>query len=94
MTDGHNYPAQSLLGLAAGAELTYVRDTEVKAIVTGDTTIEFEGETSSLSAAALILLNREGFQWKTVAGPHYWMSNGVILNELRKRLEGESYNNA
>jgi hypothetical protein len=79
----------SLVRLSAGAELEYVREPSVKAIVTGDTTIEFEGQSTSLSSAALDLLHREGLEWKTVNGPQYWMSEGVVLSELRKRIENE-----
>ncbi len=79
----------SLVRLSAGAELEYVREPSVKAIVTGDTTIEFEEQSASLSSAALDLLHREGLEWKTVNGPQYWMNEGVVLSKLRKRIENE-----
>ena len=72
-----------------GEELEYVRDNSIIARVIDDTSIEVEGNLTSLSQAALELLHREGIEWKTVAGPRYWTFNGVTLAELRRKLEDE-----
>lgn len=79
----------SMLNIKPGEELEYVRDTSVIAKVIDDTSIEFDGNLTSLSQAALELLHREGIEWKTVAGPRYWTFGGVTLAELRRQLEDE-----
>ena len=79
----------SMLNIKPGEELEYVRDTSVIAKVIDDTSIEVDGNLTSLSQAALELLHREGVQWKTVQGPRYWTFGGVTLAELRRQLEDE-----
>lgn len=79
----------SMLNIKPGEELEYVRDTSVIAKVIDDTSIEVDGNLTSLSQAALDLLHREGVEWKTVAGPRYWTFGGVTLAELRRQLEDE-----
>lgn len=79
----------SMLNIKPGEELEYVRDSSVIAKVIDDTSIEVDGNLTSLSQAALELLHREGVEWKTVAGPRYWTFGGVTLAELRRQLEDE-----
>ena len=81
----------SMVGLAAGDTIEYVRDNSVVATIIDDTSIEVDGKASSLSVAALELLHAEGLDWKTVAGPRYWTYNGDTLAELRHRRESELY---
>ena len=78
----------SMLNITPGEELEYVRDSSIIAKVIDDTSIEVDGNLTSLSQAALELLHREGIEWKTVAGPRYWTFGGVTLAELRRQLEG------
>ena len=77
----------SYMGLKAEDELEYPRDNSVKAYVVDDTAIQLDGQITSLSTASHDLLAKEGINWKTVQGPRFWMSNGEILSELRKKLE-------
>lgn len=72
--------------IPAGAVLTFARDPQYTVTVTGERTIEFEGQPSSLSKAALVCLNRMGVGWKSVAGPLFWLYEGETLNERRERL--------
>lgn len=64
-----------------GDVLTYARDESVTATVVADKKIEFEGEVTSLSKAALTLLHREGYKWKQANGWVYWMKEGETLAE-------------
>ena len=48
--------------------------------------VEFEGEITSISAAAQKVLLRQGYEW-SVAGPLYWMFEGETLEERRKKME-------
>lgn len=64
-----------------GDVLQYTKDETVTATVVADKKIEFEGEVSSLSRAALTLLHRDGYKWKQANGWAYWMKDGETLEE-------------
>ena len=64
-----------------GDVLSYTKDESITAIVVADKKIEFEDQVISLSKAALILLHREGYNWKQANGWAYWMKDGETLGE-------------
>ena len=64
-----------------GDVLTYAKDEAITATVVADKKIEFEGEVTSLSRAALVLLHRDGYKWKQANGWAYWMKDGETLGE-------------
>ena len=66
-----------------GSEITYIEDPSIKAIVVDARHIEYEGETTSLSALAQKL---KGFS-HNVAGPLWFAYNGERLADRRNRLE-------
>ncbi len=72
--------------VAVGDVLTYSKDESITATVVGEKKIEFEGETVSLSKAALTLLHREGYKWKQANGWAYWMKDGETLSERVERF--------
>ena len=45
---------------------------------------------TSLSVAALVLINRSGRDWRSAAGPLYWVYDGETLQERRARMEREA----
>ena len=59
----------------------------ITAIVVDHKRIEFEGEVTSLSAAALKIVHRMGYTWQQIAGPSYWEFEGETLSARRERLE-------
>ena len=69
-----------------GDTLTYSKDENITAVVVADRKIEFEGETVSVSKAALTLLHREGYTWKQANGWAYWMKDGETLGERVARF--------
>ena len=75
------------IGLSIGDMVSYVNDETVTAEVIGERKIKFEENETSLSAAALTLLQRDGFEWKTANGSIYWRFEGETLAERRNRLE-------
>lgn len=77
------------VNIPPGSEITYVDDDSITATVVDKKKIEFEGETTSTSAAALKLKNRAGYSWTRISGPQYWKYNDEILAERRIRMEGE-----
>ena len=69
-----------------GDVLTYARDDSITATVVADKKIEFEGNVTSLSRAALTLLHRDGYKWKQANGWAYWMKDGETLGERVERF--------
>jgi hypothetical protein len=51
--------------------------------------IEFEGNITSLIAAALVVIKWLGYTWKQLQGPQYWMYAGETFFERKSRLDGE-----
>ena len=72
----------SVCGIPAGAELEYADDPSVVVTVVDDRHIQYQGETTSLSALAQRL---KGFN-HPVQGTLWFKYNGEILNDIRERL--------
>jgi hypothetical protein len=73
-----------MVDIPIGAELKFIRDENISCRVSPDQKhVEFEGKTTSLSAAAQKALNVE---WPA-QGPMYWTYEGEILDERRMRME-------
>ena len=70
--------------IPVGTRLTSVFDEGATCEVVGAKTVMFEGQETSLSAAALILAHRAGYTWTTIAGPQYWKLGEKTLDELRR----------
>ena len=77
------------VGVSVGDVLKYVRDNSITATVTDveKNKVNFEGEECSLSKAAIILLHKNGFKWKTANGWTWWMKDGQSMEALAKKLE-------
>ncbi len=78
----------SLARVPVNAKIQFERDKTIECRVVSDKNIEFEGEITTLSRAASILLERRG--WKSspnVQGPLYWLYEDETLNERRLRFE-------
>jgi hypothetical protein len=74
-----------MVDIPVGSELIYVNDENIKAKVIDNRLIELNGEVTSLSASAQMLL---GFPYQ-VQGTIYWMFEGETLDERRRRMESE-----
>ena len=72
-------------GINPGSELEYIEDSSVRPIVVDDRHIEYDGETTSLSALAQSL---KGFE-HPVQGTLWFKYNGEKLSDLRDRMEKE-----
>ena len=73
------------VGIPNGAELLFIRDKSIKAIVVQNSNIEINGEVKSLSRAAQDLLHVP----YPVQGPIFWVYEDETLDERRRRLESE-----
>ena len=69
--------------IPVGSEITFIEDENIKAIVVDDRRIEYNGETTSLSALAQKL---KGFNHVT-QGPVWFSYQGEKLSDLRNRIE-------
>lgn len=75
-----------MVNIPIGSEIVFVNDENIKARVialSGQKTIEFNGDITSPSAAAKQVLG----YGSNVAGTMYWMYEGETLDERRRRLE-------
>lgn len=80
----------SLVNIPIGSKLQFTQDEKVEAIVHSDTEIFFEGNITSLSAAALVATHRLGYKTPSAAGPWYWLYQGQTLDSWRRQLEQEA----
>ena len=81
----------SMVGIKPGEILTFIRDENITATVLNDNQIEFQGNITSLSAAAKKIL-RSQFDWSTnhsVQGTLFWCYRDESLTERRYRMETE-----
>lgn len=76
-----------MVDVAPNSILTFTKDESTTGTVVDHKKIEFEGEITSLTAAALTIVHRMGYTWKTLAGPDYWEFEGETLSERRRRME-------
>ncbi|MBR1737791.1 MAG: GIY-YIG nuclease family protein [Firmicutes bacterium] len=70
------------LGIPIGSTLVFIRDSKITCITKDDVNkVEYKGKTYSISALAAELLNNSSAQ-----GGLYFMYNGELLTDMRKRL--------
>ena len=79
------------IGIMPGAVLRFSRDDSVTAMVVEGGRVNFESEIVSPSAAALKALRRMGYQTPSASGSEYWMFDGELLDERRRRIEAERF---
>lgn len=71
-----------------GGELSFIRDESITAIVADDKKIMFRNESTTLSRAALTVMQElQNVHWTVIAGPTYWLYEGETLSDRRKRIE-------
>ena len=75
--------------LSVGDILHYVKDEGISAQVVVEKKIIFEENETSLSASALVPLQRDGYNWRTVNGWHFWMFENETLVERFNRILAE-----
>jgi hypothetical protein len=78
----------SLIGLPVGSELQLEKDPSITCKTANDKNkVEFLGDETSLSDAALQALNSIGINWPTASGPWEWTYQGKRLDDLRREIE-------
>ena len=79
------------IGIKPGDILKFSRDESIEATVVEDGKVQLEGEMLSLSAAALKVLKKLGYNTSAASGSEYWMFDGELLDERRRRVESEQF---
>lgn len=82
------------IGIMPGTLLTFSRDEARMSMVLEGNKVNLDGEVMSLSAAALKVLKQMGYQTPAASGSEYWMFEGELLDERRRRLEAEQFDEA
>jgi T5orf172 domain len=82
------------IGIKPGDVLLFSRDESIKAIVAAEGKLEYDGEVLSPSAAALKALHKLGYKTPAASGSEHWMFDGELLDERRRRLEAEQFDQA
>jgi len=77
----------NMINIQPGTTLKFTRDENITCEVTSKTRVNFRGQNHSLSSAALILMNEQGYNWGKIQGPRFWTYNGKTLSELRREVE-------
>jgi Resolvase, N terminal domain len=81
----------SMIGIQPGTELQLFKEPTIicKTIDDGNK-VEFKGDITSLSDAAMQALQSIGIDWPTVSGPWEWAYQGKRLDEIRREIEDKS----
>ena len=73
------------IGIEVGETLEFKKDPSITAKVLENDQIEFRGKKTSLSPAALIIVQEMGYTWSKIAGPQFRMYKGKTLYELNQK---------
>lgn len=78
----------SMIGINPGTELRLAKDMAITCkTVDENNQVEFKGDVTSLSDAALQAIRNMGYDWVSVSGPWEWTHQGKRLDELRREIE-------
>ncbi|HEY5347613.1 MAG TPA: GIY-YIG nuclease family protein [Rhizomicrobium sp.] len=81
----------SMLNILPGSELQLFRDpTIICKTVDDKNKVEFKGEITSLSDAAMQAVKELGYDWDAASGPWEWTFQGKRLDDLRREIEEKS----
>jgi hypothetical protein len=81
----------SALGILPGETLTFARDETITAQVVPDNKVLYNGQVTSLSAAALHALHQLGYRTPAASGSEHWQYDGELLDERRRLMEAEQF---
>ena len=79
------------IGIYSGDTLELSRDDSITVSVISGNRVIYQDEELSLSEAALRALQSLGYRTSSVSGSDYWMFEGETLDERRRRIEAEQF---
>jgi hypothetical protein len=82
-------PTFSQYQIPIGSLLQLTKNSEITAVVDGERTVLFNGESVALSAAALCALKSMGYDWKSAHGAAYWEFEGETIWDRGERLRDD-----
>jgi hypothetical protein len=78
----------AMIGIKPGTELQLAKDPLITCrTVDEGNQVEFRGDITSLSDAALQAVKDAGYDWSAVSGPWEWTYGGKRLDEIRREIE-------
>ena len=81
----------SMIGMNPGTELHLEKDISITCKTIDDKNkVEYLGEVTSLSDAALQAIKSLGYEWPVVSGPWEWTYQGKRLDTIRREIEENS----
>jgi len=81
----------SMVGIKPGSQLYLAKDPTIICTTVDDVNqVNFRGDITSLSDAALQAHMAIGDDWPSVSGPWAWAYEGKRLDEMRREIEGEA----
>jgi len=81
----------SLIGIKPGTQLQLAKAPQITCVTVDDgNKVDFNGDVTSLSDAALQAINSLGHDWSAVSGPWEWIYQGKRLDEIRREMEEAS----
>ena len=81
----------SMLGIPPGTKLRLAKDPKVTCTTVDDgNKVNYFGDVTSLSDAALQAHNALGDEWPSVSGPWAWTYKGQRLDDLRREMEDKA----
>ena len=81
----------AMIGVAPGTELQLAKDPKIICTTVDDgNKVNYLGDITSLSDAALQAHNALGDDWPAISGPWAWTYNGKRLDDLRREIEDKS----
>lgn len=79
----------SELQIPTGSTLAFTKDPAITCAVVADGKVQYDEQTLSPSAAALLVIRKLGYNWAAVSGSDYWEYEGETLTARRLRMEDE-----
>ena len=81
----------AMVDIKPGTELQLARKPEITCRTHDEgNKVEYNGEVTTLSDAALQALNSVGYEWGAASGPWEWTYNGKRLDDMRREIEEKS----
>jgi hypothetical protein len=81
----------SMVGIKPGTELQLSKDPTIICKTVDDVNqVDFRGDVTSLSDAALQAHKAMGDDWSAVSGPWAWMYQGKRLDDMRREIENNA----
>ena len=78
----------SMIGIKPGTTLKLAMDPNIVCTTIDESNkVEFNGEETSLSDAALQAVTKLGYEWPSASGPWEWTLDGKRLDEIRRSIE-------